>query len=99
MVLEIAEALVKEGITAGEFLSLSQKMQDEFLAKQEGFISRDLFRGENGVHGAVLKWESMDHALKAMSQAMNYPSVIGFASVFAEGSYSVKLVDVIASYE
>lgn len=99
MVLEIADAHVKEGISEEQFLELSKKMHDEFLSEQEGFISRYLWKGEEGKHGAVLKWESMDHAMKAMSKAMSYPSVINFASVFTEGSYSVKLVTMIASYE
>jgi len=55
---------LKEGASAEDFLLASDKMNDGFLAKQKGYVSRKLLVKDEIWADWVL-WETMDDALNA----------------------------------
>ena len=57
-----------DGVTEDELLSASRALQDEFLAKQPGFVRHELLRsGEEWAD--VVYWESREAAERAVQQA------------------------------
>jgi len=61
---------------------LSKKINAD-LAEVDGFISRDVVRGEDGVIYCIIKWESKEHQEKFQSHTMSHTDD-EFQKMFAE---------------
>lgn len=61
IVAEIASFQLNEGITDADFIEIS-KASEAFVAAAEGFISRKLSKGEDGVWTDYVLWQDMNAA-------------------------------------
>lgn len=68
-VLEWAPFRLGAGVDESALLPLSERLQTEFLAKQEGFVRRELIRGSDGGYADLVWWKSMALAGAAMEKA------------------------------
>ena len=66
MVFELAQFKTKAGISDADILTASQEAQDGFLAKQEGYISREFSKSTEGEWVDIVHWETMEDAQVAM---------------------------------
>ncbi len=69
VVIEWAPFVAKEGVSDEELLEASKTIQTEFLEKQEGYIKRELFKGEDKQWVDLVYWESYEAAQKATQGA------------------------------
>jgi hypothetical protein len=67
--IEWAPFRVLAGVTEQELLDASQALQDDFLAKQPGFLRRELLKGAAGQWADLVYWESHALAQAAMKAA------------------------------
>jgi hypothetical protein len=71
-VIEWAPFRARPGVTDEQLLEASRALQEGFLAKQRGFVRRDLLRGKDGAWVDVVYWAdhaAVDAAMKAVSES------------------------------
>lgn len=88
-IVELATFQLKENVDVNDFLKLSTQFQNEFVAKQAGFISRKLIRKEHTWCDLVI-WESMDHATKVSENMGNNPASKSYGSNIKPGTIKVE---------
>jgi len=95
VVMLIAFKLRKEA-SKSDFLQASDKIQEDYLSKCKGYISRTLFVNDD-VWTDMLIWETMDDAEKAMMASQENASAVEFSSFIAEITQEV-LVPLVRMY-
>jgi len=95
VVMLIAFKLKKEASTS-DFLRAADKIQEDYLSKCKGYISRSLFVNDD-VWTDMLIWETMDDAEKAMMASTENASAVEFSSLIAEITQEV-LVPLVRKY-
>ena len=78
MVLEISRFKLVPGTDERAFLDAAEQTQSGFLAKQEGFISRELLRAEDGWWMDIVRFESVSAAQAAFQGFAQNPSAKDF---------------------
>ena len=66
--IEIVTFKVKEGTSQDEFVRLNKDVENNFVAQQPGFVSRETAINEDGEVVVVLHWESPDAAQGSMDK-------------------------------
>jgi len=74
---------LRNDVTSGEFLRASDKIQEDYLAKCKGYISRTLYVIDD-VWTDMLIWETIDDAESAMMASHENASAVEFSSFIAE---------------
>lgn len=69
-VVEWAPFSVREGVAEAALIAASEKLQRDFLARQDGFVRRELVKGQDRNYVDLVWWNSMDSAEAAMSKVM-----------------------------
>ena len=67
MVVEWAPFTLAEGATEAELLEASAALQKEFLARQDGFVRRELLRSKDGSWCDLVYWRDAASAEAIMS--------------------------------
>ena len=81
IIVEMAPFTIKAGTTEQALIAVSDKMQKEFLAKQQGYISRSLVRTGEGEYLDIIHWQSQAAAEAAIENAMKSEACAAFFSV------------------
>jgi hypothetical protein len=68
--IEWAPFTIADGVTEEELLAGSEALQTEFLAAQEGFMRRELLRGEGRRWCDLVYWRDPEAARRAAANAM-----------------------------
>ncbi len=71
---EVVISKPKPGVSLEALLQADKKMEQEFVAKQKGFIDREVAVGEDGEVLVVVRWETLDDANAAAAAFMNDPA-------------------------
>lgn len=74
MIIEWAPFETRPEFTEQQILELAKKVEDEFLAKQAGYIRRELLKGEKHHWADLVYWENKASAI-ACAKAANNSSV------------------------
>jgi hypothetical protein len=82
-VIEWAPFRMKPGVDETALLRSSEELQMQFLAKQRGFIRRELLRGGDGNYVDLVWWDSMDAAQAAMKAAAESPACNAYFSLMS----------------
>jgi hypothetical protein len=87
-VVEWAPFRLADGVTEHELLAASETLQREFVARQRGFIHRELLRGANGQWADLVHWEDEEAAHAVFAAAMDSPVCADYFKlmVIPEGS-------------
>ena len=86
-----------EGASVSDFLLASEKLHNEFMFKQKGYISwKQLVDGE--VWADLLTWETMDDAKNAMEASCTNDFAHKFFSFIDQESVKTHLFSVEKSY-
>ena len=72
-VIEWAPFRLVEGVTEQELLAASEKLQRDFVARQRGFIRRELLRGPTGEWADLVYWADEAAAHAVFAAAMESP--------------------------
>jgi hypothetical protein len=74
-VIEWAPFQVRPGIDEKMLLKLSEELQSGFLARQKGYLRRELVKGkEDGAYVDIVWWASMEDAEAAMAHVADSPA-------------------------
>jgi len=97
-VIELASGKLASGTNEAEFIKAAEAVQESFLSKQPGYISRDFFKGEDGVWGDMVHWDSLAEAEQASKAAMESSVCGSYFSMFNQESISMQYMEVIHSW-
>lgn len=61
-VVEIVTFRLNPGVTEEQFFAANRTAQEGYVARQPGFISREVYRGENGEWLFVVEWQTPANA-------------------------------------
>lgn len=67
--IELAPFGVADGVSVGELLEASERLERDFLSKAEGYLGRVLVRKDSRTWADIVFWQSGEHAAKAMEAA------------------------------
>ena len=68
-VLEGAPFQLKQGFDEATLLQSSERLQRDFLARQDGFLRRELIKGAEGSYIDLIWWDSFTASQDAMKNA------------------------------
>lgn len=74
VMIEWAPFRLAEGASEAALLRASEALQEGFLARQPGFLRRELLRGADGRWVDLVYWRSEESAAAAMKVAMESPA-------------------------
>ena len=94
----MAQFKMKVGVSEDEVLAASQEAQDGFLAKQKGYVSRELLKSSEGEWVDIVHWETMEDAQKAMQDFMGHSSTKKFGEVIDPSSIKMLHLEVVKRY-
>lgn len=72
--IEWAPFRTKPGVDEAKLLAASERLQADFLSRQDGFIRRELIRRGPGDYVDAVWWRSLDAARKAMTHVEDSPT-------------------------
>ncbi len=98
MVIELVQFKAKSGVSDIEVLAASQEAHDGFLAKQRGYVSRELLKSSEGAWVDIVHWETMEDAQAAMDSFMGHPSTKKFGEVIDPSSIKMMHLKVAKKY-
>ena len=97
-VIEITTFQLNEGVPAELLLQAADKMQKEFLAKADGFISRSITVEENGTWRDIIAWKDKRSMEEAAQRAMEPGAAVPFMRCIDFDSVVMKAVEIKAHY-
>lgn len=68
-IVELAQIRLATGKTEADLLAASKSFQSEFLSGQDGFLSRDLIRKDDGTYVDIIRWQSRAQADAVFAKA------------------------------
>ena len=74
---------LKKDVPTSDFLKASDKVQDDYLSRCKGYVSRTLFVNDE-VWTDMLIWETMNDAERAMMASQENTSAVEFSSYIEE---------------
>ncbi|UKD58632.1 MULTISPECIES: FAD-binding oxidoreductase [Amycolatopsis] len=85
---------LRGGVCDADFRTLNRQVQDEYLARRPGFLSRQTSRNADGEYLVVVHWASKEDAHATMGSFFTAPETQGFLgavdkSTVASGSYAL----------
>jgi hypothetical protein len=100
MIVEWAAFRIAKGVSEEQVVKAARDIQEEFLAKQRGFIRRELLRGEGGQWADLIYWKDRASVDAAMKEAESSPVCHLYFKVMEPVSASgVLLFERSATYE
>jgi heme-degrading monooxygenase HmoA len=72
--IEIARFRLKAEVSDEELRNASDALQDDFLSRVAGFLSRELLHVEGRDYVDLVRWRSKEAALAAMQKADQWPA-------------------------
>jgi len=95
--IEHVRGKLKNGIDEKVVMTALDSMH-ELIEKQPGFISREIFKGEDRLIGAVVYWNSLDEAKQAERLVHESPASAQLFNLLEPDSMSVEFLEVIKKY-
>jgi hypothetical protein len=81
VIVEVSQFKLAPGTDEGAFLDAADRSQPGFLGQQDGFISRELLRAEDGSWMDVVRFETADAAKAAFEAFPGHPDAKPFESM------------------
>ena len=98
MIVEVSQFRLVPGADERAFIDAAEETQSGFLAKQEGFVSRDLLRAEDGSWMDIVRFETGEAARAAFEGFAGHPGVKTFESMLDPSSVSMTHWSVATSW-
>ena len=77
-VIEVATFKLKPGVDATQFAAIDGRVEDTYIAKQPGFISRESGLTDDNYWRVIVHWQSFDDADASMANFMSAPATAAF---------------------
>lgn len=99
LTIEWAPFQLAEGVDEATLLAASERLQQEFLGKQDGFIRRDLIRVSEGQWADIVYWDSRNAAELAARNVGESPVCLRyFELMVVDDGASVSHFEVAKTY-
>jgi hypothetical protein len=69
---------LREGVKDADFQILNRTVEDEYMAKRPGFVSRTTARSADGEYLVTVHWETVEAAEATIGQFFGAPETQGF---------------------
>ncbi|MCL2599729.1 MAG: hypothetical protein FWD88_00900 [Treponema sp.] len=79
-IVELPSFTLKEGVSEADFLLAHEKLNRDFMAKQEGYVSHELLR-DGGKWFDLAVWESMEAKEKAFKDIYGNAAAIEYIAL------------------
>jgi hypothetical protein len=89
MIVEVSQFRLVPGADEQAFLEASEETHSGFLGQQEGFVSRDLLRADDGSWMDIVRFETGEAAQAAFQGFAGHPGVKTFESMLDSSSVSM----------
>jgi hypothetical protein len=86
--IEWAPFTLVDSADEARLLRASDALQEGFLAKQPGFIRRELLKGKDGQWVDLVYWESPEAAARAVQEAANSPVCFEYFRLMAGADHA-----------
>lgn len=67
LAIEVAPFVIADGVSVDALMEASDRLEQDFLSKAEGYIGRILVRKDTRAWADVVFWKSGEHAARAMA--------------------------------
>jgi hypothetical protein len=84
--IELARIRLAPGVSEAELIAASDAFQADFLARQPGFVRRELLRASAGEYADLVHWRSAADASAVMALAASSPACAAYFGVMAMDS-------------
>lgn len=97
MIIELVHFRLAQDVDEASFLAEAEKVQKEFLEKQPGFKSREIFKGESEWVD-IVHWEREEDANKAAENFESNPECSPFIKMVDPESVKSTHLEQVKSY-
>jgi hypothetical protein len=97
MIIELVHFKLADGVEDASFLAEAEKVQKEFLEKQPGFKSREIFKGE-GEWVDIVHWETEENANSAAKNFESNPECSTFIEMVDAASVKSSHLEQVRSF-
>lgn len=94
-VLEIAEVTIKTGVSHADFMVAAQKVHDEFLSKQPGYVRHESYTSPEGRWVDLVYWVSEVEANKASEAVTKSELCLRWFAMMDEKSISMRHLNLV----
>ena len=89
-VIEVATFQLKQGVTPAEFAVVDKAMENDYIAKQHGFVKRESAVGPNNEWLVIVHWKSLKDADASMATFEKAAPTAAFMSKLDASTMSMK---------
>ena len=89
MAVEIARFRLAKDVSEDDFLRASNIMMKE-LVQLDGFLSREVLKGDDGIWMDLLHWESLETAKRAAEDVLKLPLCLEYFKLIDESSMEMN---------
>jgi hypothetical protein len=90
MIVEVSQFRLVSGTDEHSFMEAVDETQSGFLSQQDGFISRDLLRSDDGLWMDIVRFETAEAARAAFESFNGHPAAAAFESMLEPDSVSMS---------
>lgn len=83
MIVEWAPFTVNEGIKDSDLIAVANRLQTDFLAKQAGYVRRELLKGAGNGWVDLIYWTTEKEAKAAFKNSENSPACAEYFGLMA----------------
>jgi heme-degrading monooxygenase HmoA len=89
-VVEIVRLHPAHGVSDHQFLTASERFEQDYLKKRSGFQKRTLLRGEGSEWAVLVEWETAEDARVSTDAFPNDPASAPFNAVLDPATFEMK---------
>jgi hypothetical protein len=98
-VIEIVKLRPARGVTESQFLAASDRFEQDYMKKRQGFIRRTLLRGDEGAWAVLVDWDTAANAQASMDAFPNDPASAPFNAVLDPATFEMRRFEVAKVFE
>ena len=87
MIIDIIHYQLAPGISEPEFLALTQRVRQEWMQHQKGFLDWKQCKNSSGGYTDVVSWAAAEDAKAAEKAMANYPEAPAWEACYTDVSY------------
>jgi heme-degrading monooxygenase HmoA len=99
LIVELAQFKLADGVDEQSFLRAADAVQEDFLRKQDGYIDRELLKGEDNQWLDILHWSSLEEAQQASEAMLQAPSAAGFMQAIDPTSVKMMHLETVKAWD
>jgi heme-degrading monooxygenase HmoA len=86
MIVEVSRFRLVSGTNEEAFVEAAEEVQDGFLREQDGYLGRELLRGQDGSWMDIVRFTDIDVARSAFQRFAEHPAAKAFEASLDIGS-------------